>query len=350
METITMKINEVIRKYRKELNLTQEQIANYLGVTAPAVNKWENGISYPDITLLAPLARILKIDIDTLLSFKGELADNEINQLIQNISDSIQNDGYEQGFEKGDMLIKEYPNCDLLILYVAQILNAFISIQGIENPEIYEAKITSWYELVVTSKREEVATMATAALVSYYMNKKEYEKAQQLLDKIPSLGYDKRLVQAMLFTNQEKNAEAYEIYENMILKSTNEISSVLQIMIRLLCKEKKYEKAVKYAHIGKTLAELFDMGSYAECTPQLFLALDKKDKEKSIEMLEQMIRGVETMADYQKSQLYTHIKFNETSNLGNLKKMLSRALESDEELDFIKNEPRFKRLFKMLEE
>jgi putative transcriptional regulator len=39
-----MKINEVIRKYRKEGNLTQEQIANYLGVTAPAVNKWVNGI------------------------------------------------------------------------------------------------------------------------------------------------------------------------------------------------------------------------------------------------------------------------------------------------------------------
>ena len=40
-----MKINEIIRKYRKEQDLTQEQIANYLGVTAPAVNKWEKGVS-----------------------------------------------------------------------------------------------------------------------------------------------------------------------------------------------------------------------------------------------------------------------------------------------------------------
>nr|WP_313133896.1 helix-turn-helix transcriptional regulator [Anaerocolumna sp.] len=43
-----MRINEVIRKYRKAANLTQEQVANYLGVTAPAVNKWENGISMQD--------------------------------------------------------------------------------------------------------------------------------------------------------------------------------------------------------------------------------------------------------------------------------------------------------------
>lgn len=40
-----MEIGEVIRKYRKEKNLTQEEMAVRLGVTAPAVNKWENGVS-----------------------------------------------------------------------------------------------------------------------------------------------------------------------------------------------------------------------------------------------------------------------------------------------------------------
>lgn len=38
-----MNIGETIRKYRKDRNLTQEEMANRLGVTAPAVNKWENG-------------------------------------------------------------------------------------------------------------------------------------------------------------------------------------------------------------------------------------------------------------------------------------------------------------------
>lgn len=40
-----MGIGEVIRKYRKEIGLTQEEMANRLGVTTPAVNKWENGVS-----------------------------------------------------------------------------------------------------------------------------------------------------------------------------------------------------------------------------------------------------------------------------------------------------------------
>lgn len=39
-----MKINEIIRQKRLEKGLTQEQVANYLGVSTPAVNKWEKGV------------------------------------------------------------------------------------------------------------------------------------------------------------------------------------------------------------------------------------------------------------------------------------------------------------------
>ena len=73
-----MKMNEVIRRRRKELGLTQDRVAELLGVSAPAVNKWENGNSYPDITLLPPLARLLKTDLNTLLSFQDELTDLEV--------------------------------------------------------------------------------------------------------------------------------------------------------------------------------------------------------------------------------------------------------------------------------
>lgn len=48
-----MDIGVVIKKYRKEAGMTQEEMANRLGVTTPAVNKWENSNSKPDIELLA---------------------------------------------------------------------------------------------------------------------------------------------------------------------------------------------------------------------------------------------------------------------------------------------------------
>ena len=54
-----MAIGDIIRKYRKNKGMTQEEMAACLGVTTPAVNKWEKGNTLPDITLLVPIARLL---------------------------------------------------------------------------------------------------------------------------------------------------------------------------------------------------------------------------------------------------------------------------------------------------
>lgn len=75
-----MQMNEIIRRRRKELELTQEQMADYLGVTAPAVHKWEKGTSCPDVMLLPALARLLQIDMNELFSFGRDLSDQEIRQ------------------------------------------------------------------------------------------------------------------------------------------------------------------------------------------------------------------------------------------------------------------------------
>ncbi len=47
-----MMLGKVIRKYRKERNFTQEEMAERLGVTASAVNKWEREVTCPDIAYL----------------------------------------------------------------------------------------------------------------------------------------------------------------------------------------------------------------------------------------------------------------------------------------------------------
>ena len=80
-EDTDMPVSEVIRRKRKELGLTQEQVAQRLGVSAPAVNKWERGSSYPDIAILPALARLLNTDVNTLLCFREELSDNEIAEI-----------------------------------------------------------------------------------------------------------------------------------------------------------------------------------------------------------------------------------------------------------------------------
>ena len=104
-----MSMNRVIMERRKELGLTQEQVADYLGVSTPAVSKWEKGITNPDIGLLPPLARLLKIDLNTLFCFQEELTLQEINAFCKEITVTAQRD-IKEAFQVAEEKFHEYPH------------------------------------------------------------------------------------------------------------------------------------------------------------------------------------------------------------------------------------------------
>ena len=83
------KIGKFIATCRKEQNLTQEQLAEKLGITYKAISKWECGKGLPDASIMMELCKILKITVNDLLS--GEKVDKEHYQkkLEQNIIDTI---------------------------------------------------------------------------------------------------------------------------------------------------------------------------------------------------------------------------------------------------------------------
>ena len=57
-----------IAEKRKERNLSQRELAEYLHITDKAVSKWERGISFPDITILIPLSEALNVSLYDLLT------------------------------------------------------------------------------------------------------------------------------------------------------------------------------------------------------------------------------------------------------------------------------------------
>lgn len=66
-----MELGERISLYRRNRNLTQEELAARLGVTPQAVSKWERKQSLPDVSMLPELCRILEISSDLLLEIEG---------------------------------------------------------------------------------------------------------------------------------------------------------------------------------------------------------------------------------------------------------------------------------------
>ena len=76
-----VKIGKFIATCRKQVNLTQSQLAEKLNITDRAVSKWENGRAMPDSSLMLDLCKILKISVNDLLN--GEVVDMENNSQKQ---------------------------------------------------------------------------------------------------------------------------------------------------------------------------------------------------------------------------------------------------------------------------
>lgn len=87
---------EIIVELRKEKGLTQQELASKLNITDKAVSKWERGLSYPDITSISQLAKVLGVDSSYLIdSFKSNDNNNpysnkeDVKQLITFICNTI---------------------------------------------------------------------------------------------------------------------------------------------------------------------------------------------------------------------------------------------------------------------
>ena len=166
-----MKLNEQIREHRKKVGLTQEQVANYLGVSTPAVNKWESGSTYPDVTLLAPLARLLEIDLNTLFTFHESLSKKEIGQFCNEVEEVANTMGFQAGFSAATAKLQEYPTCDLLRYSMALLLEGTLARTSLSSEERaeYECQLMVWYERAANSKDEETREAAISILVNKYL-------------------------------------------------------------------------------------------------------------------------------------------------------------------------------------
>ncbi|MCM1467951.1 MAG: helix-turn-helix domain-containing protein [Alistipes sp.] len=338
-----MKIGEIIRRRRKGLDLTQEQLAAILGVSAPAVNKWENGNSYPDITLLAPLARVLETDVNELLDFYGDLSEQEGNAVLEEISGIKQTKGFEAAFAKTEEVIRNYPKSYRLIGSLALIMNMWLRGEADIDKDRYENKIYEWLVLTADSNEEDYAESALIALCNEEIRRKDFDRAQEYLDRLePKKSLDKRIMQANLFIEKGDFDGAYVLYEKKIFEEVRILAGTLSAFAQLKCKEKDYDTALRTAELLRIIGELFHLGSFQMYSSKLAVYADMQDADRTIEVLERIFADRDHLAS-QRCYLNEHIKVKNEKESEMLIKALRQMTEM-KELDFLREDVRFKRL------
>lgn len=344
-----MSMNQKISEKRRELGLTQEQVANALGVTTPAVNKWEKGATCPDLALLPALARLLKTDPNTLLCFEESLTKQEIARLLNEAVEKLQKDGYAQGFAWTVEKTREYPSCAGLLHAAAMLLDGALLMANLpaKEKEDYTGQITALYERVARCDDPALANRAGYMLVSRLLRKGDYNEAQTLLDRLPERDMpDKRMLQANLWAKQGRPAEAAALLERKVLQNIQENLVTLAELVRYEIEAGDDRTAARLAAASQAECGAFGLWRYSAYLAPMQAAVARKDVSATLAALSNMLDAVLVPWDVRESPLCSRFPHKENpDDLGQrILPALLEDLERNPDYDFLRSEPEFAKL------
>lgn len=352
-----MNINQIIKEKRKSLFLTQEQLANQLGVSTPAVSKWESGASYPDITILSNLAKILKTDVNTLLSFQSDLSDEEINNFIKDLSSFALNHNIDEVFEKAMSIISEYPNCYKLILNVALSLDGFsifkVGNSNLDELEKFSLKVEDLYRKVMESNDINVKSLARQQLIFKEVNRKNFDKAEEILETIPDkLMVDKSELKTRIEFTKGNLKEAKKAVQEKLYALTSDVNSQLLLLLDIELDQGNIETAKYITDASYNLCKALDIWEYTANLGKFQFYSKTKNADAFVETLSTLIETYGEIFEQNNSPLYSEIKQikdnyddNFTNNfIDTFMSTIIKSIETDDTLDFVKDNPKFKEL------
>lgn len=241
-----MNIGNKIKALRKARGLTQEQLANAIGISFQAVSKWENNIAYPDITLVPVLANFFGVSMDELFDFSLSEKETEIKEIINEAYKFRENDPKKSRsiLEEG---LKKYPENDILLNNLL-----YVIIDPDETIEIAS-------KLVERTFDNEVKYDAFRFLAYAYKKKGDLKSAENAIEQIPEIYFTKLTEIAYLLDGEPKlkaaEKQKWISFENLI-----------QMMWKLAeCYEAKenYTEAVIEAEKALELLRILDHPNFS---------------------------------------------------------------------------------------
>ena len=237
-----LKLSEHIRSFRRQRGLTQEQLAEVLGVTAGAVYKWEAGLSVPDLTLIVELADFFDTSVDVLLGY--ELKDNRQAATVQRLKQYL-HEKDAAGLAEAEKALKKYPNHFEVVHQCALLYHNF----GFERGDPAQM----WRGLELTEQARRLLSQNTDPRISddtlcndmaaAYINLGEYEKAVELLKQHNSGGCNDALIGLQLAIHCHRPDEAEEHLSEAVMELLTRLLHIVIGYLNLYMERKDCDSA-----------------------------------------------------------------------------------------------------------
>lgn len=341
-----LNMNENIRTRRRLLGMTQEQLAQRIGVSAAAVSKWEMGASYPDVTLLPALARLLETDLNTLMSFEKTPDRNEVNRMLTEVNETAKAQGMEAGFAAADAILREYPTCGALLFGLAATLQGRMLMAGMTyaEREKWDGQLESWYLRASESKDEEAREAAAHLLASRYVAEGKLDEAQAMMTRLPrEMQASRWPLEVSLLLQKGARDGAKVFLQRRLFKAAADIQQMLLRLVQMELDEGDAERAQQIADLTSDFVSLLCMHPYVGHLAQLLPALHRQEAEASVSHLRAMLEALKAPWSPGECLPYDRTEIKSGGHADMLAGIL-RELRESEEYAFLRENEVFKAL------
>ena len=150
----TFHFSKNVAQLRRNKKITQEELAEFIGVTKASVSKWETGATMPDIVILPQLASFFGVSVDNLLGYEPQLSREQIQLYYHRLAERFSKDKFDDVMSESKLLVRKYYSCFSFIEKMAVLWLNHAQLAGDEEKtrKVFEEVILLCNHIIENSK------------------------------------------------------------------------------------------------------------------------------------------------------------------------------------------------------
>ena len=217
-----------LREFRKKQGLTQEQLAEAMGVTVGAVSKWESGASTPDVSLILELADFFETSVDVLLGYTQQSA--SLEDSVCRLRELRTQKDYEAAFRESEKALQRFPN-NFQVVYESARIYQLAGLERCDKAAL--ARCQQLYrrslELISQNEDREISPVSIYIAMANAMHSAgDVEGALKLLKEYNVEGVNNVEIGTILAKEKETSQEALNYLTRALLSAE---TSMLQFSV-----------------------------------------------------------------------------------------------------------------------
>lgn len=257
-----MNIGPIITEKRKEKKITQQELADFIGVSKASVSKWETGQTYPDITSLPMLAAYFNVSIDSLLGYESQLDPKEIQHIYASLKGAFETKPAEDVLVSIRSFIRRYYSCYPFILQMGLlIMNHIDRLPGEDGEEKNQRYMNEAKDLFVhvrtQAKDPELITKAFKLEAYSLFTLKEADQVLEILGEYPPGIFPVESLISGAFQMKGETDRAIGTLQSALFQYVIIVMSAFTNYLQLLIESPdKFKETVQR---GKAIADTFEL-------------------------------------------------------------------------------------------